>query len=201
MKLNWLIFFLVGIGFAGCSQNDPAPNLMALQERFHGKYKAVSSSSSEPLDVNLDGRASTDMLLEIPELTRPYQNYLELRIYGPSKYRSTASFTFTQWWPEQYIWLKTDEWKWQPIAYDPNLRVSYAMQGATRTFSFSPALDSLSINPDEFADNSLRWKRPETVTIVGEHTIKVVTLKTLYTRTGTKEVVITTVYERYTTVT
>ena len=200
MKLNWIVCFLIGIGLTGCFQNDPIPKLTDLQERFHGKYKAISSISSEALDVNLDGKVSTDMLQEIPELTKPYQNYLELRIYGPSAHSVLASFLFTQWWPEQYIWLNNEEWKWQPIAYDPKLIVNYAMQGATRTFSFSPGLDKLLIDPAD-ADNSLRWKRPEAVTVVGEHTIQVVNKKTVYTRSGSKEIVITTIYERFTTVT
>lgn len=199
---NVLLFGLMTIvGVIGCSPNDPTAKLNVLQERFHGKYKAISSISSEALDVNLDGKASTDMLLEIPELSKPYQNYLELRIYGPSKHSSTASFLFVQWWPEQYIWVNNEEWKWQPINYDPNLIVNYAMQGATRTFSFSPSLDKILLDPIDYADNSLRWKRPESVTIVGEHTIQIVNKKTLYSRNGVKEVIITTLYERFTTVT
>lgn len=198
-----MMYLVCGVGLAGCLPRDPAPNLNlpALQDRFHGKYKAISSISSEALDVNLDGKASTDMLVEIPELTASYRNYLELRIYNPSKNWLSTGYLFTQWWPEQYIWVNNQEWQIQPIDYDPHLLVNYAMQGAIRTFTFSPSLDKLVLEPSDYADNSLRWKRPESVTVVGEHTIQIVNKKTLYTRMGVKEVTITTTYERFTTIT
>jgi hypothetical protein len=49
-----------------------------LQDRFQEKYKIISSTSSEAIDVKLDGAESTDMLAEILDLANAD---LELRIY------------------------------------------------------------------------------------------------------------------------
>ena len=198
-----MICLLVGIGLASCSRDDVAPNedVPMLYEKFHGKYKAIRSISSEAIDVNLDGRVSTDMIQEIPELTSAYRNYLELRIYGPNKYRSKNAFLFTQSWPEQYIWTDNKRWEGEAIDYQPGLSVNYAMQGTTRYFSFSPDLNHLQVQPST-NENTFRWVFPQSATIDKlTGTIRVVNKRRLYTSTGVKEVIIATVYERYTMVT
>ena len=199
MKTNWTIYLLSSLLLAGCMPKDFPPNNSALRERFHGKYQAISSISREPLDVNMDGRASVDMIQEIPALANNSQSYLELRLYGTGAKGFNSGFLFTQWWPEQSIWVNDKKWDLQPIAYDPDLIVNYGMDGAVRFFLF--AQDKLVLDPDDYDDNLLRWKRPDDITVVGEHRIRVINKKILYTRNGVKEVVITTVYERYTTIT
>ena len=205
MKINWIICLLGGMWLASCSPNDPAPNedVNALHQRFHGKYKALSSVSSEAIDVNLDGQASTDMLVEIPDLTLQNSNYLELRIYGSGKYRPSNVFLFTQWWPEQDIFIptnKTQRWEGEEIAYQPNLTVNYPMQGTPRYFSLSADLKQMTVTSNQKED-SFRWVRPESVTVENNGRLQVVNKRRLYTRSGVKEVVITTVYERYTMIT
>lgn len=206
MKMNQIITLLAGMWLAGCAPRDPAPNedVNLLYQRFHGKYKVIRSVSSEAIDVNLDGKASTDMVQEIPQLTSPYRNYLELRIYGPSKYRSENAFLLTQWWPEQDIFIptnKTQRWEGELIEYQPGLSVNYAMQGTSRYFSFSPDLSELQVQPTT-NENAFRWVFPQSVTIEkSTGNIQVVNKRRLYTRTGVKEVVITTVYQRYTIIT
>lgn len=200
MKTKLWIALLGGLWLAGCAPKDPAPNedVNALHEKFHGKYKAISSVSSEVIDVDLDGRASTDMIHEIPDLISPNSNFLELRIYGPSKYRSENSFLFTQWWPEQYIWFNNKQWEGEPIDYQPGLSVNYAMQGTSRYFSFTPDLSQLQVQPMN-NENAFRWVFPQSVTVDKRTgTIQVVNKRRLYTSAGVKEVVITTVYQRYT---
>ena len=198
MKTNWIICLLGGMWLASCSPDDPAPNedVNALYQQFHGKYKAVSSVSSEAIDVNLDGLASTDMLAEIPDLTLQNSNYLELRIYGPGKLREGNAFILTQWWPEQDIRTKANKlWNGEPIDYDPHLSVYYAMQGSPRYFSFSTDLMQILVRPSE-NENPFRWQRPESVTVEGAGRMRVVNKRRLYTRAGVKEVTITTVYVR-----
>ncbi|GAB3639685.1 hypothetical protein [Spirosoma arcticum] len=208
MKKNWIITLMAGLWLAGCSPKDlapasvvaPAPNedVSALYQQFHGKYKVITSISSEALDVNLDGIASTNMMLEIPELVTGQQYYTELRIYGPSQYSSTPSFIFTQWWPEQYIRLGSQEWDGnQLLDYNSNYKVVYLNQGSYRNFSLSPDLKQITVQPDE-KENPFRWVRPESVTVEEAGRLRVVNKRRLYTRAGVKEVVITTVYERYT---
>lgn len=209
MKTNWIITLLAGMWLAGCSRENSAPNPVAvtpapnedgsvLYPQFHGKYKVITSTSSEPLDVNLDGNASTDMMQEIPELTTGPQYYVQLNIYGPSKNSPKPSFIFSQWWPEQYIRLGSQEWDGgQLLDYSPDYRVAYLTQGSFRSLSFSPDLKQITVNPGQNED-PFRWVRPESVTVEDSGRLRVVNKRRLYTRAGVKEVVVTTVYERFT---
>ena len=66
---NLLISTLVLIQMLGCKSNEQIPqqetrNIDALYQQFHGKYRIVNAVSNEEVDVNLDGKASTDLLLE-----------------------------------------------------------------------------------------------------------------------------------------
>lgn len=199
MKKTVLVGLLTGLWLTGCSPNDPAPNenLDLLYQRFHGKYKAIRSEASEAIDVNLDGQVSTDMLTEIPALTATYQNYLELRVYAAYK---RPVFLFTQWWPEQEIFVptnKTQRWEGEDIPYQPDLLVNYAMQATPRSFSFSTDLKQIAVSSNK-SENLFRWVRPESVTVEGNNRTRIVNKRRLYTRQGVKEVTITTTYERFT---
>lgn len=208
------MFALLSVaGLAGCSKEDavtsvvinpvsPAPNedVDALRQQFHGKYELRSSTSSEPLDVNLDGTPSTNMLDEIPELqldNRTKYN-VEMRIVGPSQYDPNPSFSFVQWWPEQSVRLGSKYWdNNEPIAYNPALVLNYDFQSTLRKFSISQDLKKITVIPSE-NENPFRWQRPESVTVNADGTIQVVNKRRLYTSAGVKDVVITTVYKRYT---
>ncbi len=67
-----ILLWLAGLASLGaCRQPQevaPHQDVEGLHMRFHGKYRLVYSTSSEALDVNLDGKASTDMLEEITDL-------------------------------------------------------------------------------------------------------------------------------------
>lgn len=197
MKINWVICLLSGIWLAGCSPNDPAPNedVNALYQRFHGKYKPVNSVASEPVDVNLDGKRSDNLFLEYNYLE---EHTLEIYILGPSKYRSANSFHFVQFWPEQYVRTGfSTQWNGEPLDYSSSYFADFAQQGSTRQFSFSTDVKRISVQPNE-NENSFRGGRPESVTVEANGRLRVVNKRKLFTTTGVKEVVITTVYERYT---
>lgn len=206
MKTNRIICLLGGIWLASCSPNDPAPydDVPTLHQKFHGKYNVISSVSSEAIDVNLDGKVSTDMTKEILQLAPKYGQQLEIRIYGPNKNNSKRAFYFMQYWPEQEIFIstnKTQRWEGEPIEYQPGLIVNYLSNALTRTFSFSPDLGQLLVQPSP-AENAFRWILPQSVTVdKNTDTIQVVNKRRFYTSAGVKEVVTTTVYKRYTMVT
>ena len=208
MKTNGIITLMVGLWLAGCSSGDlaltpavtPAPNedVSALYQQFHGRYKVISSTSDKELDVNVDGNASADMMLEIPELATGPQYYLQLNIYGPSKNSPKPSFIYSQWWPEQYIRLGSKEWDGgQLLDYNPDYRVAYLTQGSFRSLSFSSDLKQIIVNPSQ-NENPFRWVLPESVTVENNGRLRVVNKRRLYTSAGVKEVLITTVYERFT---
>jgi hypothetical protein len=173
--------------FVACEKSRllPHEDLPVLQERFHGKYKPVSSISSEAIDVNLDGVASTNMLTEVPDLPG---SELEIRIYAIN------NSLFVQFWPEQDFGYEP-----RPLAYRPNMVIHYLQQSRTRLFTFSPDLTELVIKPDDVPlQDSIRFPVPSSVTIEANDEIKVVSPRQLFTRPGWKKVEVTTVYKRYT---
>ncbi|MDQ1089921.1 hypothetical protein [Siphonobacter sp. SORGH_AS_1065] len=210
MKPVYTFAFLLALGLTSCQKKDIVPVSPAttkekelLYSKFHGKYKIISSVSSEPLDVNLDGTASNNMLEEMQELTygNNQQYSVELRIYkGTSSSSSNKSnYLFTQWWPEQYINVGSGvEWNGGDfLDYNPKLSVSYLMQGTVRTFDFLEDLSRISVNA-ESNENPYRWVKPSSITISKDGRLTVVNKRHIYTKAGVKEVTITTVYERYT---
>ena len=108
----------------------------------------------------------------------------------------TASFLFRQGWPEQYLYISNNNpWEGESIDYQPDLHVSYSMQGASRYFTFSPDLKRITVQPSE-NENPFRWIRPESVTVNADNTIEVVNKRKIVHAAGVKEVTINTVYER-----
>lgn len=180
----------------------PNENVSALFQQFHGKYKVISSVTSEPVDVNLDGISSVNLLQEMDELSLQggTQYHTELKIYGPSPSSAKPSFTFIQWWPEQFI--RTGVGKvWdggELLSYNPDYVVKYDFQSAYRSFSLSNDLKKITVNPDA-PNDAYRWVRPESVTVEDNERLRVTNKRRLYTRLGVKEVTITTVYQRFTT--
>ncbi|HEX6426606.1 MAG TPA: hypothetical protein VF008_02925 [Niastella sp.] len=180
-----IIYFLICSVtiLSSCSRDkDATDNTKQVYERLHGKYKAVSSISSEAVDVNLDGTVSTDVLSEIPDLA---ECNLEILIVSKDK------FLLIQSWPEQYVGYP------EPAGYDPSLGVNYARQGVLRTFSLDETNNMLEVHADTY-QVAERFVFPSAVTIEGAETIKIVFSKKLYTSAGWKIATITTTYKRYT---
>jgi hypothetical protein len=216
MKTNFLLCLLSGLAVMSCSPGDstsivipvtqpqqvaPSENISALTQQFHGKYKLLSSISDQPVDVNLDGKATTNLRDEIADLTlqEGTQYHVDVRVYAPTTQVPAAGFLFLQWWPEQFI--RTGPGKtWdgsELISYNPAYSVGYDFQGGARSFSFSADLKQLNVKPSE-PENPHRWVRPESVTVKDNGQLEVITKRRLYTREGVKDVTITSVYERYT---
>jgi hypothetical protein len=204
MKAALTFILLIGLGTLSCKPKDPAlkpkDDTELLHQRFHGKYKIISSISNEAVDVNLDGTKSSNLLEEIADLNFQdrKQFAIEIRIYGPSKEHLQSGLLFTQAWPEQYLQTSQGSWNGgELLSYDPAYSVSYVMQGTVRTFTFSDDLRQIIVNPNE-NDPSLRWVRPESVHVQADGRLQVVNKRRLYTREGVKAVTITTLYERFT---
>lgn len=199
MKTKTLMGLLTGLWLIGCAPDLPAPSedVNALHQRFHGKYKPISSVASERVDVNFDGKLSDDLLQEYPYLD---EHDLRIDIYGPSKHRPANSFTFYQLWPEQYVSTGfSQQWNGELIDYDPRYSVNFNQQGSTRAFTFSPDVKQIYVEP--YADenlNAFRWLRPESVTVEANGYLRVINKRRLFTTAGVREITITTLYERYT---
>lgn len=200
MKTAFTLMLAVSIGLLSCQPSDsvvdPKDALEKLYQRFHGKYKLISVLSSEPLDVNFDGVASTDLMSEMSALTANGP-YLELRV----KYPDRPVFLFAQFWPEQYIYTYTGSnltWNGRDtLSYDPKRSVHYAEQAAPYAFAFSDDMSHILVKPNDQSDQ-IRWTKPESVFIEAQDRLRLVNRRHIYTRAGVKEVLVTTYYERFT---
>jgi len=204
MKTVLPFVLLIILGTLGCKDKNltmipkvpPKDDIEALYQRFHGKYKVVSSTSSQPLDVNFDGVSSTNLLEEILELNN-YGAFLELRV----KYSDRSVFLFNQFWPEQYVHSFKNpnlEWNgWDALDYSPTYNVMYAQQTNPYSFSFNDDLSQIVVLPHE-NPNTIRWAKPESVFVEENNRLRIINKRRIYTREGVKEVLITTIYERFT---
>lgn len=200
MKIASLLFLPIIFILLGCGDNSstvgPENDIETLYQRFHGKYKVVSSTSNEPLDVDFDGVASRDLLKEIAALN-DYGAFLELRV----KYPDHSAFLFNQFWPEQYVHSYTgSNFDWNgldALEYNPAYSVMYAQQAIPYSFTFTDDLSQVLIIPNEIPEKA-RWIKPEAVFVQGQNRLRLTNRRRIYTRTGVKEVIITTVYERFT---
>jgi hypothetical protein len=207
MQPRYALLLATSLTMLACQNPDPLapasttilPNqdLEALYQRFHGKYQVVSATASQPLDVNLDGVASTNLLKEMAALSEN-SAFLELRV----KYPDRSVFLFSQFWPEQYVYSFTKpgnlHWNgWDMLAYNPAYSVQYAQQANPYSFSFNDDLSQVMVAPNSNAD-STRWAKPESVLVEANEQLRLVNKRRIYTREGVKEVLITTIYKRFT---
>ncbi len=181
-------FFLVSL--SACRRSDHSDRQKeraVLFQRFHGKYKILRATAEQPLDLNFDGVASTDLKDELLNLSN-----CNLIIQLP-KDRQTNFFG--EFWPEQVFGGGNGD---APPSYDPLAMVDYANQGVSRTFRFSADGKAILLDEDHAGIDQQRHTRPEAVTILSGDRIEVVKRKRFYTTAGWREVRVVTLYERYT---
>ncbi|NEU66902.1 hypothetical protein [Spirosoma agri] len=198
MKITLLFSFSVFLALSGCRESmAPNEDVPTLNQRFHGKYRPVSSIAEEVVDLNFDGKPSADLLAEIRDLAT---TDLRIDIYGPNKHLAKRSYLFYQQWPEQYVYNSST--RKEPTAYDSVATVNYNRQGATRQFEFDQSIKQIYVQPDETPlAYPERFPLPESATIEDGNMIRVVNRKRFYTRSGWKSMRVETVYKRYTTAT
>ncbi len=191
---NTLSGLILAISFWGCQTIDLEEELYnTTYEKFHGKYKIVRCTSDKPVDINLDGLASTEIDKEIPDLE---YSYLSLRILKRTLPIGDGSYVFEMGWQEQLFVNGI-----QPEEYKPekHYSFSYANQFSVCRCTFSS--DFKKINVKKYSDydiNEYRWVLPESVIVRNDGLIEVIFTKRLYTSKGVQSVRITTLYERFT---
>ncbi len=185
---------LLLILFVGCRHSDNvAPNKAteALYQRFHGRYKIVSSTADEAVDLNMDGQSSTDLKNELVNLPN---SELELRIKN-----SGSSYLFYEFWQEPCFGNPSGGDL--PPVYNPSLIINYCNQGVGRTFDFSADLKSIYLGPESPTTDTMRYTRPSSVVIKDGDMIEIIKIKRFYTFSGWKYVRVVTLYKRYTMIT
>jgi hypothetical protein len=178
---------------SNCQRNESAPepteDLTGLKEQFHGKYHIVSATSATAVDLNEDGRASADLLAEIPTLT---ESDLEVRI-GRSVIK------------EDYVGFLDQGWQHQNLVRNyqggpDSVKVQgYVNQLTFRYFNFDASrtqlvVEQLPVMPAEKG----QYPAPESITVVGPEQLRVVTNRLLFVRKAWTPVRITVLYKRYT---
>ncbi|TDE12089.1 hypothetical protein [Dyadobacter psychrotolerans] len=183
-----------------CKSKDSSPllndNFEAIYQQFHGKYKIVSSVSSEPLDINLDGSSSSDLLTEIDELTTGTLTspYLQIAINRSSKVNVKPSYLFIQAWPEQFVRMGSGKvWDGtEMIPFHPDYSFAYDMKVVFREFEFSKDRKNLTVKIDDSEKPLFSQSAPNTVTVLNDGKLVVVANRKIYTSLGVKQVTVTT---------
>jgi hypothetical protein len=177
---------------SGCQQKTVEPNedTATLHDRFHGQYKLVSSTADQAIDINGDGQASTDLTKEIPDLNLNQTRLLLL-------VRESGLKWFEERWPQPIIARN-----WNYSSPDSVMLNGYLSSSVPRDFTANKALTSLLVaqGPAD-KDNGGRTPAPESVTVLGNDQLKVVTLRLLYIGRSWQSVRITTIYQRFTSIT
>jgi len=181
-----LFISLCTIIFFSCNKNESNENLAQLKEKFHGKYEMISSTSSNAVDLNMDGISSTYLLDENSEIARAE---LELRIY------SNNNFLFEEKWPVEYISNSSGE------IVDSTYTINYALYCNIESFQFTDDYKSLQLQGSLNQASVNTLKSIESIVVEENEIIKVTTIRKLYTKKGWITTKIESRYKRYTTAT
>ena len=174
-----------------CNKNESNENLEQLKEKFHGKYEVISSISAYAVDLNMDGIASTDLLSENPEIS---SSGLELRILN------TNNHLFEEKWPVETIVIPRGE-VFDSTIYHPTYSIYYALYINTSSCRFNDDYKSIQLLEDFQQNSTNTLISMESITIEENETIKVITIRKLYTMKGWITTKIESRYKRYTTTT
>lgn len=188
MMKNGLLITITIILLMSCSKDE---NLGQIKEKFHGKYEMISSVSSVPVDLNMDGISSNKLLNENPEYLKAGIMLLITEGNG---------YLFEEKWPVEYIETGTND----PIdstSYHSNYLINYAMYMNASLFQFDDNYKSIQLHGIRHEDSTNKLISVESVTVEENEIIKVVTVRKLYTINGWATTKIESRYKRYTIIT
>ncbi|WP_256009786.1 hypothetical protein [Desertivirga xinjiangensis] len=177
----------------GIEDSSVNPAYKALYEKFNGKYEIISSTSSEPVDINGDGNKSNDLLNEIPFLN---ESKVEIRI-STDVLKNKYSGIFEQFWPEQYFTI--DGKLQEPEIFDSSINISYQVQGLPRNVYIKEELRIIEVIEENEVPNGKRHTIPSSVSYKNDNTIEIETEKALLMREGWKTIKLNSIYRRTST--
>ncbi|MBF9220310.1 hypothetical protein [Hymenobacter ruricola] len=192
MKKTVLLLLGITATLGSCQKDKLAPSkdVSALKEQFHGKYKIVSVTSDLAVDLNEDGRFSTNLSDEIPGLSN---SDFEVLI-GNNSPKNDYIGMAVQFWQHQNV---TRNWNYS--SPDSLMVLGFVNQPTYRYFNFNAALTRLQLEQllDAPADEG-QYPAPESIAVAGPEQLLVVTNRLLFVRKAWKPVRITALYKRYT---
>ncbi|MCZ4694600.1 hypothetical protein [Ancylomarina euxinus] len=171
-----------------CNKKESKENLEQLYQKFNGNYELISSISKHAVDLNMDGRASTDLLSENPMLS---ESRLGIRILENDYHY------FEEMWPMVSSQVRRDE------VYDPNkvystYALSYDSYYNMSTCLFNNDYTSIQLLRDVQKDSVNTLISIESIIIEANEVIKVTAVRKLYTIEGWHTCQIESRYKRYT---
>jgi len=190
MKNGQLIILTITL-LMSCNSDESNENFYQLKEKFHGKYEVISSNSLEPVDLNMDGISSTNLLNENPEILNAG---LELRISEDN------GNLFEEAWPVEYISMPRGE-EFDSTSYHSTYTILYAMHMNGLLCQFDDNFKSINLLGDLQKNSTNKLVSIESITIEEVEIIKVVTIRELYTMNGWITSKIESRYRRFTIIT
>lgn len=193
LKKKWcfrcLAIFIIS-SVIGCSDDDQISSFHALKDRLDSDYYIISAISSEPVDVNMDGSRSRDLLLENPEIARAF---IELNIFEDSN-------IFLEHWPIEYIGVPAGE-ELDSTQYKSHYSLNYARYAIASYFDFDAETNHITlIDPEPVIDYTgkvdTRFVFPESIKMVTDDVVEAISIRNLYTKDGYVTVEITANYQR-----
>lgn len=186
-----LLITICAIFLISCNKNESNENLVQLKEKFQGKYEMISSISEDAVDLNMDGITSTDLLSENPEISN---SGLELRIINENEQ------LFEEKWPVETIVIPRGE-IFDSTSYHPTYSIYYALYSNPISCQFEDDYKSIHLLGDIQQNSTNTLISMESITIGENETIKVITIRKLYSMKGWIRTKIESRYKRYTTTT
>ena len=184
---NTILFVFITFTFGNCKNNNLEEEIFNnTYNKFHGRYKLTKSTASEPVDMNFDEKKSYDLLSEIPSLSN---TYLQLNVYKGGN-------IFTQFWQEPYFKKSYDNF---PVDFNPeNIVMDYNLQAESHFFEFTSDLKKIKVIRNKNSGSTdYKWTLPESVNVVSDELIEIITNRKMYTSDGVKMIKITSLYKRY----
>jgi len=194
-KYAYLTVFLL-LGFSGCEKDGSQSEQYELLKReFQGKYAWISSTSSSPVDLNMDDIPSTDLFDELSQL-----NELEVEIKVSPKPRGNADFsaTFATSWPDQSLTRNGSKAE-GVTTFDPAVSVTYQILPIDGICDVDWNSNHFMISSDKYTTSSRTSTLPESVSYTGitaDRIITVISKKTLYTSKGMVATRVTSTFKR-----
>ena len=188
------VFFIL---LLGCEEQKIRKHNQELKEKFNGKYELISSVSNVPVDINIDGIVSTNLLEENPQLV---DAFLEIRIIDRRKNALDGmdKHLFEEWWPVEYFGIGSDTTNYYTVSYINYLRYPTLFYFEFDLENEKIYLEHASLIAPEPPNTFLSL---EGATVEGDEYIKVVNTRKLFTIDGWKVVRIESLYQRFTMIT
>jgi hypothetical protein len=186
-----LLITICTIFLISCNKNESDEKLEQLKEKFHGKYEMISSTSMDAVDLNMDGITSTNLLSENPEISN---SGLELRILNENEQ------LFEEKWPVESIVIPQGE-IFDSNSYHSSYIINYALYINPSLCRFTDDYQSIELIGEIQQNSTNTLISIESIIIEENETIKVTSVRKLYTMIGWITTKIESRYTRYTIIT